>query len=88
LLPPLSHLVWCPTKKPLTIRNSDSFFIGWERKGLDRLNRLGVKFVFDGAARQFHYDGAAWREILARHPRGPEAAEARRRLGSPNASTK
>ena len=48
--------------------------------GLDRLNRIGVKFTFDAATRQFHYDGAAWREILARHPRSPEAAEARRRL--------
>jgi hypothetical protein len=48
--------------------------------GLDRLNRIGVRFTFDGAAKRFHYDGAAWREILARHPRSPEAAEARRRL--------
>jgi hypothetical protein len=50
--------------------------------GLDRLNRIGAKFVFDGASKRFHYDGASWREILSRHPRSPEAAEARRRLGS------
>lgn len=55
-----------------------SYFLNFN--GLDRLNRLGVKFVFDAASRQFRYDGAAWREILARHPRSPEAAEARRRL--------
>ncbi len=55
-----------------------SYFLNFN--GLDRLNRLGVKFVFDAASKQFHYDGAAWREILARHPRAPEAAQARRRL--------
>ncbi len=57
-----------------------SYFLNFN--GLDRLNRLGVKFAFDGATRQLHYDGAAWREILARHPRSPEAAAARRHLGS------
>ncbi len=55
-----------------------SYFLNFN--GLDRLNRLGVKFDFDGATKQFRYDGAAWREILTRHPRSPEAAEARRRL--------
>ncbi|HEX8282171.1 MAG TPA: hypothetical protein VF588_02405 [Pyrinomonadaceae bacterium] len=55
-----------------------SYFLNFN--GLDRLNRLGVRFVFDGAARQFHYDGAAWRELVRLHPRSPEAAEARRRL--------
>jgi hypothetical protein len=57
-----------------------SYFLNFN--GLDRLNRLGVKFAFDGASKQFRYDGAAWREILTRHPRSPEAAEARRRLDS------
>ncbi|MET0626808.1 MAG: hypothetical protein ABW250_27995 [Pyrinomonadaceae bacterium] len=62
-----------------------SYFLNYN--GLDRLNRLGVKFIYDDASKQFHYDGAAWREILARHPRSPEAAEARRRLENlrPNA---
>jgi hypothetical protein len=57
-----------------------SYFLNYN--GLDRLSRVGVKYVFDGAARRFHYDGAAWREILRRHPRAAEAAEARRRLDS------
>ena len=57
-----------------------SYFLNFN--GLDRLNRLGIRFVFDGATKRFHYDGAAWREILTRHPRSPEAAEARRRLDS------
>ena len=48
--------------------------------GLDRWGRQGVTFAFDAAAKQFRYDGAAWREILSRYPRSPEAAEARRRL--------
>jgi hypothetical protein len=57
-----------------------SYFLNFN--GLDRLNRLGVKFAFDAASKQFHYDGAAWREILTHHPRSPEAAEARGRLDS------
>jgi hypothetical protein len=55
-----------------------SYFLNYN--GLDRLNRIGVRFVFDGAGRRFRYDGAAWREVVRRHPRAPEAAEARRRL--------
>jgi len=48
--------------------------------GLDRWRRQGVVFDFDAVAKQFHYDGATWREILRSHPRSPEAAEARARL--------
>jgi hypothetical protein len=48
--------------------------------GLDRWRRQGVVFDFDAEAKQFHYDGAAFREILRRHPRSPEATEARARL--------
>ncbi len=50
--------------------------------GLDRYNRMGVGFVFDPANKRFHYNGAAWRELVRRHPRSPEAAEARNRLES------
>ncbi|MGB8506803.1 MAG: hypothetical protein WCD76_00225 [Pyrinomonadaceae bacterium] len=46
--------------------------------GLDRFNRIGVKFVFDSATKQFHYDGEAWREIIRRYPRSPEASRAKR----------
>ena len=55
-----------------------SYFLNYA--GLDRLNRIGVKYIFDSATKQFHYDGAAWREILRRYPQSPEAVEARRRL--------
>ena len=58
-----------------------SYFLNYN--GLDRYRRQGVVFEFDPLAKQFHYDGAAWREILRRHPHSPEASEARKRLGSP-----
>ena len=48
--------------------------------GLDRYNRQRVVFVFDQSTKRFHYDGAAWRELIRRYPRSPEAAEARKRL--------
>jgi len=50
--------------------------------GLDRYRKQGIIFTFDGAAKQFHYDGAAWREIVRRYPRSREAAQARQRLDS------
>ena len=48
--------------------------------GLARFARQGVRCVFDARSKQFHYDGAAWRVLLRRHPHSPEAAEARKRL--------
>lgn len=48
--------------------------------GLDRYNRLRVTFVFDESTRRFHYDGAAWRELIRRYPKSPEASDARKRL--------
>jgi hypothetical protein len=30
-----------------------------------------VTFTFDRSAKKFHYDGAAWREIVQRHPDSP-----------------
>ena len=48
--------------------------------GLDRYNRQRVGFVFDKSTKRFHYDGAAWRELIGRYPRSPQAAEARKRL--------
>lgn len=56
----------------------DSYFLNFNE--LDRYNRQGITFIFDRAAKRFHYDGASWREILRRYPRSPEAAEARKRL--------
>jgi hypothetical protein len=55
-----------------------SYYLNYS--GLDRYNRQGVIFTFDRSARRFHYDGAAWREIIQRYPRSMEAVEARKRL--------
>jgi hypothetical protein len=55
-----------------------SYFLNYN--GLDRYRRQGIVFTFERASKRFHYDGASWREILRRHPRSLEAAEARRRL--------
>ena len=50
--------------------------------GLDRYNRQGVKFVFDRSTKRFHYDGAAWRDLIRVYPRSSAASEARKRLDS------
>lgn len=55
-----------------------SYYLNYN--GLDRYNRQGVTFTFDRATKRFHYDGAAWREILRRHPDTSQASEARKRL--------
>ncbi len=57
-----------------------TYFLNYN--GLDRFTRQGVRFRFDPAAKRFLYDGAAWREILRRHPRSPEATKARQLLES------
>ena len=55
-----------------------SYFMNYS--ALDRYNRQRVTFVFSRATRNFHYDGAAWRELIRRYPNSPEATEARQRL--------
>ena len=50
--------------------------------GLDRYNRQGITFIFDSETKRFHYDGAAWRELIRRYPRSPSAAEAKIKLDS------
>ena len=55
-----------------------SYFMNFS--GLDRYRRQDIVFTFNATTKQFHYDGAAWREILRRYPRSIEAEEARRRL--------
>ena len=48
--------------------------------GLDRFNRQRVGFVFDKSTKRFHYDGAAWRELIRRYPKTSQAEKARKRL--------
>jgi hypothetical protein len=48
--------------------------------GLDRYNRQNIRFTFDSTTKQFHYDGAAWLELIRRYPLSPEAAIAKQRL--------
>ena len=55
-----------------------SYFLNYN--GLDRYNRQGVTFTFDREKKHFHYEGAAWREIVRRYPNSAEAEEARKRL--------
>ena len=60
--------------------NAQEFSYYLNYTGLDRYNRQGVKFVFDQTTKRFHYDGAAWRELVRRYPRSSAALEARKRL--------
>jgi hypothetical protein len=55
-----------------------SYFMNYN--GLDRYRRQGIVFVFDPATKEYHYDGACWREVVRRYPRSNESLEARRRL--------
>jgi hypothetical protein len=50
--------------------------------GLDRYRKLGVTFLFNPVTRRYHYDGAAWKEAVAKYPNTNEGAEARKRLDS------
>lgn len=60
-----------------------SYFLNYS--GLDRFRRVGANFVFDRERKQFHHDGATWREITQKHPKSAEASEAAKRLASLNA---
>ena len=48
--------------------------------GLDRYNRQRVNFIFDRSTKRFHYDGAAWRQLIRLYPRSSAANEASKRL--------
>lgn len=55
-----------------------TYFLNYS--GLDRYNRQRVGFIFHEPTKRFHYDGAAWRELVRRYPKTPEATEARKHL--------
>jgi hypothetical protein len=55
-----------------------SFYLNYV--SLDRYRKIGATFVFNPTAKLFHYDGASWREIVAKFPKSSEAPEAQKRL--------
>jgi hypothetical protein len=62
-----------------------TYFLNYS--GLDRYNRQRVNFTFHQQTKRFHYDGAAWRDLVRRHPNTSEAAEARKHLAQLAAKT-
>jgi hypothetical protein len=60
--------------------NAPAFTYFLNYTGLDRYNRQRITFLFSHSTKRFHYDGAAWRELLRRYPNSPEAPAARKRL--------
>jgi hypothetical protein len=57
-----------------------SYFLNYN--GLDRYNRQGITFILNPSGNGFLYDGEAWREIVHRYPKSPQAEEARKRLAA------
>jgi len=49
---------------------------------LDRYRRIGITFLFNPATKQYHYDGASWKELAQKHAGTNEAAESQKRLDS------
>jgi hypothetical protein len=49
---------------------------------LDRYRRIGIIFLFNPTTKQYHYDGASWKELVLKHAGTNEAAEAQKRLDS------
>jgi hypothetical protein len=67
-------------KIPENLGDTPEFSYYLNYTGLDRYNRLRVTFVFDQSTKRFHYDGAAWREVIRRYPKSPEAFAAQKCL--------
>lgn len=49
---------------------------------LDRYRKLGIIFLFNPNTRLFHYEGASWRELIAKFPASAEAVEGQKRMDS------
>jgi hypothetical protein len=67
-------------KDEMEASGAPSFTYYMNYSGLDRYNRKGISFIYDESTKQFHYDGASWRELTRRYPHSPEAIEANKRL--------
>lgn len=57
-----------------------SFYLNFV--SLDRYRKLGITFLFNPQTKNFHYDGASWREIVEKFPKSGEFAEAQKRLAA------
>ncbi len=57
-----------------------SFYLNFV--SLDRYRKLGIVFLFNSNTKNFHYEGANWREIIVKYPKSAEAVEAQKRLDS------
>lgn len=57
-----------------------SYFLNFNM--LDRYRKEGIIFLFEPKAKAFHYNGAAWSEIVQSFPKSAEAIEAKHRLES------
>ena len=57
-----------------------SFYLNYT--SLDRYRKLGIDFLFNSNTKTFHYNGAAWKEIVSKFPNSSEVAEAQKRLDS------
>jgi len=57
-----------------------SFYLNFV--SLDRYRKLGIVFLFNSNTKNYHYEGASWREIIAKYPKSAEAVEAQKRLDS------
>ncbi len=55
-----------------------SFYLNYV--SLDRYRKLDVGFLFNSNTKLLHYDGAAWKEIIAKFANTSEAVEAQKRL--------
>jgi hypothetical protein len=47
---------------------------------LDRYRKIGIIFLFNPETKLYHYDGAAWKEIVAKFPSVAETTEAQKRI--------
>jgi hypothetical protein len=63
---------------PEDLPNRRLYFLNFA--GLDRYNRIGVTFDYDPDEDRIVYDNGAYRQLLRRYPRSPEAVTASERL--------
>ncbi len=57
-----------------------SFYLNYSF--LDRYRKLDVIFLFNSNTRNYHYDGATWKELIQKYPNSAESAEAQKRMDS------